>query len=80
MSIEFSDTENDIVDQLDLINDDRIDDEDDDEQERNAGMTADDKLLNREYREDCFNTADEDDEDDLVGVFGADDEDNFDDN
>ena len=74
MSIEFSDTENDLIDIDDMI------DDEDDEQERNDGMTADTKLLNREYREDCFNTADEDDEDDLVGVFGADDEDNFDDN
>ena len=65
------------VHQPDLLDEDFDEDDDEDETERTEGITADVRLLDREFRENCFNTADEDEEADLCGVFGADDEANF---
>ena len=64
-------------DQPDLLDNDFDEDDEEDDFERTEGITSDDRLLDREFRENCFNTADEDDEADLCGVFGADDEENF---
>lgn len=51
----------------------------DSEDNRSSGCTADDRLIDSAWREDCFNTAEDAEEADLCGVFGADDEENFDD-
>lgn len=51
----------------------------DSEDNRSSGCTSDDRLIDSAWREDCFNTAEDAEEADLCGVFGADDEENFDD-
>lgn len=65
------------------IEDNGIEDSDsedsDSEDNRSAGCTSDDRLIDSAWREDCFNTAEDAEEADLCGVFGADDEANFDD-
>jgi hypothetical protein len=60
------------------IEDSDIEDSDS-EDNRSSGCTSDDRLIDSAWREDCFNTAEDAEEADLCGVFGADDEANFDD-
>ena len=63
------------------IEDSDIEDSDieDSEDNRSSGCTSDDRLIDSAWREDCFNTAEDAEDADLCGVFGADDEENFDD-